>query len=211
MASTLSLGNCFAFVLDFDGIITTLEIDWKSLQNQISATLNLKIDSFADFFEKNYGTEEFAKVSEIVKEKESQAARLAKPYSDVTVALRFLQENNSWAYVASMQSVEVLNYFLRKFDLVPFFKVVFGRENGGCKRSQLQQIRKLEYDGQNGREKRKTGRKSANLVLIDDLQRNVIIGTELGYDSILYRRGENSSSLVDVVKSVIVQRKSSSR
>jgi phosphoglycolate phosphatase-like HAD superfamily hydrolase len=194
----LSADELYLFVLDFDGVITTLDIDWKLLKENISQFLNLDIHSFTSFFEEKYGSQDFERVSEIVKRKELEAIKVSEPYSDVLPALELLEKRASRTYVASMQSIDVLEDFLRRFQLHHFFKAVLGRENGGSKKAQLAEIKQREQS------ERKGIVNTLYPVLIDDVQRNVIAGRGLGYDSIHFRRiGNNTPSLVDIVKSVI--------
>jgi phosphoglycolate phosphatase-like HAD superfamily hydrolase len=196
MANTLTQGNA-VFVLDFDGVITTLDIDWKKLRNEISSDLKLKIDTFAEFLEKNFGNDEFERVSELVKQREYLAASKAAPYPDVKPALQLIHENAIHAYIASMQSIEVVNFFLRKFEIDSYFTQVLGRETYGSKRAQLDQIRNIE------RQQRFSS--LPNLVLIDDMKRNIVVAQELGYSTILFKRGEGLPTLVDLVMSAIHQ------
>jgi phosphoglycolate phosphatase-like HAD superfamily hydrolase len=196
----LSSGELYLFVLDFDGVITTLDIDWKLLKENISKSLNLDIPSFASFFEHKYRSHDFERVSEIVKRKELEAIKVAEPYSDVLPALKLLEKKESRTYIASMQSIDVLEDFLRRFELFHFFKAVLGRENGGSKKAQLAEIKDLEQN----ESERKGIVNRLYPVLIDDVRRNVIAGRGLGYDSILFRRlGNNTPSLVDIVKTLI--------
>jgi hypothetical protein len=87
----------WAIVLDFDGVITTLDIDWTKVRNEISSALNIEIDSFANFFEKNFGNSEFERVNESLKVREFSAVKRAEPYADVKPALEFIQENMAHA------------------------------------------------------------------------------------------------------------------
>jgi phosphoglycolate phosphatase-like HAD superfamily hydrolase len=188
--------NC-AIVLDFDGVMTSLDVDWKVLHAGIEAKLNLTFDSFADFFERNYGSLEFERVSDLVKQTELEAVKRSEPYSDVLPALEMIRNEGSKAYISSMQSRDVLNYFLEKFELVSYFESWLGRENGGSKRSQLEQIKnsvskKKEYSSVGNR-----------LYLVDDLARNISVGRNLGYESILFKREKNSKNLVDIVASLL--------
>ncbi len=186
-----------AIVLDFDGVITTLNIKWKDLHARIETEVNLKFSSFADFFEKNYGSLEFERVSEIVKQSELEAVKLSELYSDVVPALEVIRNKQSKAYIASMQSRDVLNSFLRKFELVSYFESWLGREDGGSKKSQLEQIR-------NSVEKSKEFSSiGSKLFLVDDLIRNISIGRMLGYEAILFKREKNSKNLIDTVRSLL--------
>lgn len=190
--------HLFVVVLDFDGVITSLNIDWKLLRQDISQSLNLDIVSFASFFEEKYGSYDFDRVSDLVKGKEFEAIKSAEPYSDVLPALKLLKASASQTYIASMQSIDVLEDFLRRFQLYYFFKAILGRENGGSKRAQLAQIKEREQ----GESKGEGMINQLNPVLIDDVQRNVIAARNLGYNSILFqRRRNNIASLVDVIKS----------
>ncbi len=182
-------------VLDFDGVILSLDIDWPGLRQEISAALEIKIDTFASFFEENFGKSDFERVSELAKKVEFSAAEKAAPYPDVQPALELLRTREIKTYIASMQSIDVLNFFLQKQGISSYFVQVWGRESGGSKRFQLEQIKKIEQQDSHGLEPK--------FVLIDDAKRNTVLASELGYAPILFKRDSNGISLVNVVKSVI--------
>jgi phosphoglycolate phosphatase-like HAD superfamily hydrolase len=181
-------------VLDFDGVLASLEIDWLSLRQEISAALNIEIDTFADYFGQNFGKSDFERVSELVKKAELSAAQNTEPYSDVRPALESLRTKGVDTFIASMQSIEVLNYFLKKHGLNPFFVEVFGREFEGSKRAQLEQIRRIQQKGK--------PLLAPSFVLIDDAKRNTVLASELGYTPILFDRCDGAS-LVDVINSIL--------
>ncbi len=178
-------------MLDFDGVIATLDIDWRNLRKQISKKFDLEIESLTKFFEENFGTQQFELVSQEVRVAELGAAQKAKPYSDVAPSLEYLAEHRIKTYLASMQSIEVVNSYLKRYGWGHYFLRVFGREQGGSKRVELETIKKEE----------KTGK----LILVDDMKRNLSAARELGYNAILFRR-PTKPSLLALVKSLVEQR-----
>jgi phosphoglycolate phosphatase-like HAD superfamily hydrolase len=185
------------FVLDFDGVITTLDIDWNKLREGVSSVIGANIRSFGEFFAENYPSAVFEKVSDLVKKEELAAARESQLFSDVRPALETIRLNSSKAYVASMQSIDVVKYFLEKNAVQSYFARVLGRESGGSKRGQLEQI--IEMERQGG----VIGR--TNLLLIDDSRRNIKVGKDLGFTSILFKRSDSFLTLNDLIKSLITE------
>jgi HAD superfamily hydrolase (TIGR01549 family) len=183
-----------AIVFDFDGVITTLEIDWDGLRKQISSKLGLNIQAFAEFFETSYETEKFYEVSDMVRQCEQIAAEKAILYPDVPEALDLLQESKGiQCYIASMQSIEVLDCFLKEHSLLSRFVGILGRENGGSKKAQLKQImQSVEHEARN-----------IAFFLIDDSSINVMVAMEMGYEAIFFRRKQSAKSLVDLVGELI--------
>jgi len=51
-----------AVALDFDGVITNLDIDWNDAIRQASAIVGHNIKSLITFYENNFGTTIFQKV-----------------------------------------------------------------------------------------------------------------------------------------------------
>ncbi len=180
------MSNSSVFVLDFDGVITSLDIDWSRLRGEVSNVLGVKITTFLDFFETTWGTPVFSRASEMVKEHELEAAHRAKPYPDVASALEILRQKKNTAYIASMQSNGVLDYFLGAHNLLQYFKETLGRESAGSKRRQLEHIAQIEG-------------LSANAVFIDDSRKHVATGKELGFRSIYFRRGSGSPTLEELI------------
>jgi phosphoglycolate phosphatase-like HAD superfamily hydrolase len=112
-------------VLDFDGIITDLNVDWKLVYGELSQHFGYKIQSLIIFWKESFGTEAFNESSRLVEEYELKALSNARPYDDVEP---FLKSFNGRKYVASLQSQKVLDLFLEKYGLKRYFTQVLGRE-----------------------------------------------------------------------------------
>ena len=63
--------------LDFDGVITNLDIDWKDAIRQASAIIGYDVKSLT-FYENNFGTSIFQKVSTEMEKIELEAIKNAK-------------------------------------------------------------------------------------------------------------------------------------
>jgi len=143
------------------------------------------VHSILDFWEEYFGTELFDVANRIVEDHGLDAVWRAKPYGDVRPAL---ERFRGTLYLASMQSMKVLEIFLDKYSLRGYFKDVLSREGFGSKRSQLQFIIEREEAG-------------SDVILIDDSWRNVSECSKLGVRCILFRRWEGAN-LLDVISTL---------
>jgi len=74
-------------ILDFDGVITDLNIDWITVREEVSRRVGFKVESMLEFWEKYFNNELFNLVNEIVERYEFESVIKAKPYDDVEKAL----------------------------------------------------------------------------------------------------------------------------
>ncbi|MEM2185341.1 MAG: HAD hydrolase-like protein [Candidatus Methanomethylicia archaeon] len=172
-------------VLDFDGVITSLNIDWFKVLEEASMKIGFKVKSLLDFWEKYFGTREFYLVNEIVEKYEMEAALKAKPFNDVKIVLENFRGK---IYLASMQSEKVLKLFLEKHDLEKYFKEVLGRERFSSKVEQLKYILKRE--------------EGETIVFVDDSKRNILMCQGFGVKCILIDR-KKGDNLINLINSVI--------
>jgi phosphoglycolate phosphatase-like HAD superfamily hydrolase len=166
--------------LDFDGVITRLEIDWDYVRAKASEAIGVRIESLNTFWGETFGTSLFRRVSALVEEYELQAVSKSRAYEDVKPAL---ESFDGPIYLASMQSEKAINVFLNRHFLRRFFKEVLGREHFGSKGRQLLYIRGVEGEGD-------------EIFLVDDSRRNVETCEKLGIRCILLDRkaGDNLAS-----------------
>jgi len=172
-----------AVILDFDGVITRLNIDWSKLRAIVAEKTGLPINSFLDFFEEYYGTKEFALVHRLVEDYEVEAVLNSEPYKDAVEFLKSTVQYN--VYIASMQSEKSINLFLQKHSLTPFFKEILGRGKFGSKKNQLTYLIK------------KLGLPKSCIFFIDDSLRNIKTCRELGIQCIHLNRRKNTT-LTDI-------------
>ena len=169
-------------ILDFDGVITQLNIDWSLVRMEISKAVGFEVHSILDFWDEYFGTELSHLANGIVERYELKAVMKAKPYNDVRMILR---EFEGVIYIASMQSRKAINIFLERNNLKGYFKEVLGRDNFRNKRGQLRHI----MDRERGAEE---------IIFIDDSMRNLKICRELGIRCILLIR-DYGMSLLDII------------
>jgi len=172
-------------VLDFDGVIADLNIDWHLLRAEVSRTVGFKVDSMLSFWENYFGTKLFYPANDIVERYELEAALNTAPYNDVKPALESFK---GIVYLASMQSEKVIDFFLDKYDLKKYFKETLGRTRFGSKARQLQYIMAK-------------GRKCEKVILIDDSKRNIESCHRQGLSCILLNR-KGGDNLLDVIKKI---------
>jgi phosphoglycolate phosphatase-like HAD superfamily hydrolase len=173
-------------ILDFDGVITSLNIDWVTVREEVSKIVGFRVESLLEFWERYFNTELFYLTSKIVERYELKSVAKAKPYEDVKKAL---QSFNGSIYIASMQSEKALSMFLRKHGLKDYIKEALGREKFGSKLKQIQYIINKEKE-------------AWEIILVDDSRRNVSHCQTLGIKCILFDRktGDNLLRLIDNLK-----------
>jgi phosphoglycolate phosphatase-like HAD superfamily hydrolase len=178
--------NKIVLILDFDGVITTLNIDWITVREEVSKSVGFRVESMLEFWERYFNTELFNLANKIVEKYEFESIMKAKPYDDVKVAL---QSFNGLIYIASMQTEKILNIFLQKHGLKDYFKEVLGREKFGSK---LRQVRYIIDKESNAR----------RIIFVDNSRRNILSCQALGIEYILFNRraGDNLIQLINNLK-----------
>lgn len=172
-------------VLDFDGVITRLDIDWNHVIRETSRVIGFEIQSLHSFFESYYGSPLYEAAHEFVKDYEIRAVCESKLFPDVELALGLIKGR---AYLTSMQANEALRLFITRNRLGKYFKKILGRDKFGSKRRQLEYIvQEIGFDGR------------SLIRYVDDLERNCRMAEELGLKAIHLRRGENNE-LYKIVK-----------
>jgi HAD superfamily hydrolase (TIGR01509 family) len=154
--------------MDFDGVITSLDIDWKAAIRQASAIAGYDIKSLNLFYEECFGTLIFQKISSEMEKIELEAAKKSSVFPFVKESLQKLAEKQIGVYIVSMQSFGVVKEFLDQHGLNGYFKGIIVREKCSGKKAQVQCLLK------------ETGNSPREILLIDDSKRNIDVCGELG-------------------------------
>jgi len=174
-------------VLDFDGVITFLDVDWGYVRSLASDAAGFEVGSLLDFWRDYFGSELFLffRVSELVEDFEVEAARVAEPVPEVAELIRVAAGRGIKVYVATMQSEASVIYFLRKHGLLRYVADVLSREDLPTKREMLEHILKTE------------GVSPEEVVFVDDSERHIEACMELGV-----RCFHAKGNLIEVVERV---------
>ena len=174
-------------VLDFDGVVAKLNVDWMKVYSRVSEIAGYKVTDLITFWKNTYGTSIYDKANKIIEEYEMEAISKSEIYDDVIEALELFKGRK---YLASMQSQKVLEKFLEEYGIRKYFKEVLGRDRFGSKRRQLMYI--LEKERGN------------KVYFIDDLQRNVDSCIDLEIECIIIRRYEGES-LLEKIREIVAR------
>ena len=162
------LAEVKVLVLDFDGVITFLRIDWGLVRYLASEVAGFEIRSLLDFWRDYFGCEVFFRVSELVEGFEVEAAEVAEPVPEVADLIRKASRAGVKVYVATMQSEASVIRFLKKHGLLACVTDVLSREDLPTKKDMLKHILEIE------------GVKPEKVVFIDDSEKNIKYCAELG-------------------------------
>ena len=154
--------------LDFDGVITNLDVDWNSAIHMASTIAGYDVRSLLAFYESSYGTPVFQRVSKEMEELELKALRNAEPTPFVKEFLQKVSESRIETWMVSMQSALAVEKFLQEHDLTSCFKEILTRGGYPCKKAQIAHVLK------------KSGVSPEEILLIDDSKRNITNCKELG-------------------------------
>ncbi len=173
-------------ILDLDGVITDLDIDWRIVYKRTSEIAGHDIEDIITFLEDCYGTVMFDLYSKIIEEQELKVIHKAQLFDDVKPAIKSFKGP---VYIASMQSEKALNIFIDKYNLRPYLREVLPRDNFGAKRRQLKYIIDKESD-------------KNNFVLVDDRQE---YSDDCNYLNILFilfdrKRGDSLIKTVEKIR-----------
>ncbi len=180
-----------AVALDFDGVITNLDVDWDDAIRQSSKIAGYKIKSVILFYESDYGTPLFKKISDGMEKIELEAIKSAEPKPYIQEFLEKINQSQVQAYVVSMQSEKVLKTFLQQHGLTEYFKDVITRERCPSKKAQVELIGK------------ETGFSPKEILLVDDSRRNVSICQQTGIGCFLFDRKQNAKATKEAWNKVL--------
>jgi beta-phosphoglucomutase-like phosphatase (HAD superfamily) len=168
-----------AVALDFDGVITNLDIDWNAAIRQASSIVGHDIKSLITFYENNFGTPIFQKVSTEMEKIELDALRKAQASPFIGEFLQKLSEKQVEVYIVSMQSFNVIKKFLEQHGLTGYFKGIIAREKCPSKKAQVECISKETRSSLN------------QILLVDDSKRNISNCKELGLVCFYFQRKQS--------------------
>ncbi len=185
-------------ILDFDGVLVNLGIDWVKVRKEVSNAIGREIYSLNDFWETHFQIGEFEAASRQVERHELDAIAKLNP-KDISKLKKTLEravKPHVTCYIASLQSEAALNRFLDVHGLAKYFKAVLGRCTYGSKRNQLEHIMKQEGG-------------DAKLVMIDDSKAVCRLCEELGIKCILFERSKDD--LDSVIMALVHSSKAAKR
>jgi phosphoglycolate phosphatase-like HAD superfamily hydrolase len=172
MASSIT--QVSAVALDFDGVIVNVEVDWKAAIKLASKISGQDVKSLLTFYEQNYGTPIFQKVSGEIEKLELEALKTSPQVPYIEETLKILAEKKIPVYIVSMQTTKALTSYLEQHGLAGYIKEVVSREQFPSKRAQVQYVTSKATDGQ--------------VLFVDDLKRNLDSCRDLGVVCFLFQR-----------------------
>jgi len=180
MENTLgNKGKIKVVALDFDGVITNLNVDWNYAIRLASKIVGYNIKSLLTFYETSHATSTFYLVSEEIEKLELEALKNAEPAPFLKEFLDKILEANVKIYLVSMQSAYAVENFLKRHNIARCFKEALTREKFPSKKAQLKYILNcLEA-------------KSEEVLLVDDSKRNIAQCKELGIECFYFEKNQD--------------------
>jgi beta-phosphoglucomutase-like phosphatase (HAD superfamily) len=191
MENRVNLSKVKIVALDFDGVVTSLDIDWDYAMQLASARTGYDVKSLLTFFEASEGKPIFQAVSREIEKLELEALKSAEVAPFVADFLQKISERHIDAYIVSMQSARVVKKFLDAHGLTRFFKDVITRERCPSKKTQV----KCVLDN--------SGVRADEVLLVDDLARNISECRELGVRCFHFARQQNSRKTREMWNSIL--------
>jgi phosphoglycolate phosphatase-like HAD superfamily hydrolase len=173
MASSINQ-KVSAVALDFDGVIVNVEMDWKAAIKLASKISGQEVKSLLTFYEQNFGTPIFQKVSGEIEKLELEALKTSPQVPYIEETLKALTEKKIPVYIVSMQTSKALTGYLEQHGLASYIKEVVSRERFPSKRAQVQYVTSKETGDQ--------------VLFVDDLKRNLDSCRDLGVVCYLFQR-----------------------
>lgn len=153
----------YALVLDFDGVITKLDINWRGLREELSRYLGIKVASINKLFEETYGTQTFWLAHEFVERRELEAVKTSELNNEIK---NLITSFPGAKYIATLQSEKAVMKFLEGHGLLGIFREVLGRPRFASKEHELKYI--INIIGTN------------KIIFIDDSRQNIETCERLG-------------------------------
>ncbi len=173
MASSINQ-KVSAVALDFDGVIVNVEVDWKAAIKLASKISGQEVKSLLTFYDQNFGTTSFQKVSTEIEKLELEALKTSPQVPYIEETLKTLAERKIPIYIVSMQTSKAITRYLEQHGLAGYIKEVVSRERFPSKRTQVQYVTSKATDGQ--------------VLFVDDLKRNLDSCRDLGVVCFLFQR-----------------------
>ncbi|WP_054857035.1 HAD hydrolase-like protein [Vulcanisaeta sp. JCM 16159] len=127
----------YALVLDFDGVITRLNIDWQKLREELSRYLGIRVVSINKLFEETHGTQTFWLAHEFVERHELEAVKTSELNDEIK---KLITTFPGTKYIATLQSEKAVIRFLERHKLLSIFREVLGRPRFASKEQELKYI-----------------------------------------------------------------------
>lgn len=172
-------GKIKVVALDFDGVITNLNVDWNYAIRLASQIVGYNIKSLLTFYETSHATPIFYSISKEIEKLEMEALKNAKPIPFLEEFLDKILETNAEIYLVSMQTACVVENFLKQHNIAHCFKETLTREKFPSKKAQLKYI--LDC----------LGVKPEEVLLVDDLKRNIAQCKELGIECFYFKKSQD--------------------
>jgi len=137
---TGSRGRVSVLVLDFDGVVTRLPVDWQRARREVSRVLGRPVASLTRLLASLWGTEEYFLASRVLERFEREAAERAAPFPGVEPALQLARGHGSEVYLATLQPRAVVEPFLRRHSLLGYFHGIVTRDDHPGKEEMLRTI-----------------------------------------------------------------------
>lgn len=190
MENSLNLKKVKTIALDFDGVVTNLNIDWHYAIRLASAVAGCDVKSLLTFFEASEGKPIFQTVSRQIEKLELEALENAELTPFIIEFLQKISERHVNMYIVSMQSAKVVKKFLGEHELTHFFKDVITRERCPSKKAQVKCLLG------------NLGVRADEVLLVDDSARNVSNCRELGVKCFHFTRQQNSRKTMEMWNSI---------
>jgi HAD superfamily hydrolase (TIGR01509 family) len=184
-------GKVKVVALDFDGVITNLDIDWHDALRHASAVAGYKVKSLNLFYAAEEGKPVFQKVSDEIEKLEMQALEKAQLTPFAEEFLRKICESHIDMYVVSMQSALVVETFLRREGLTGYFSEIVTRERCPSKKAQVAHVLK------------ETGIRPEELLLVDDSKKNITNCQPLGIKCFHFARQQSPSKIREMWTAIL--------
>jgi HAD superfamily hydrolase (TIGR01509 family) len=165
-----------AVALDFDGVITNLDVDWKDAVRRASEIAGYEVKSLNMLYEDKGGTELFKKVSDEIEKLELDAIKKNQPKPSIAEFLQKIREEKIKLFIVSMQSRKVVETFLNMHGLAGYFEDIITRDKCPSKKTQVECILK------------QTGINASEVFLVEDSKKNVSVCREIGVVCFLFDR-----------------------
>ena len=149
------------------------------------------VKSLILFYENNFGTQNFKKVSSEIEKIELEAIKKAPVLPYVKEVMQKLSEKQRRNLRCFNAKLRVVKEFLDQHELSAYFKGIITREKCPGKKAQVQFLLK------------ETGSSPSQLLLVDDNKRNISLCSELGVACFLFQGKQNSKDAKKVWDKVI--------
>ncbi|MCX8153885.1 MAG: HAD family hydrolase [Candidatus Bathyarchaeota archaeon] len=177
--------------LDFDGVITNLNIDWDEALRLASIAAGYNVTNLIPFYEASYGTSVFHKVSKLIEQLELNALKDAVPTPSTIEFLGKLAEINVDTYIVSMQSTHVVKEFLNKYNLASYIKDVITRDMCPSKKAQVALVLKKSHVS------------PEEVLLVDDAAGNITSCKLLGVNCFHFEKQQDPQKIKEMWDAVL--------